>query len=210
MNRKRKNKGFATIQVAILFPLLIAFIALCYDYMIYLDFKMALIRGIEEFKLELNTALNTLATERIRAHESFFPLDEKSRSEKSLFDTWHFKIENSHLESMLKRMLADRLRIRMDDVEELSVKFESGFLKNRYTIRYRIRANGIFKFVKDFGSFVNPDFRVMEGQLSVHQQNTYLDIIHLDMMAKKIQDWDQFNEFADKFKSKLEMVKNAI
>lgn len=199
-----------TLQVAILFPVIMIFIAICYDYMLYTNAKSAFIRGINEFKLELNSQLNLASTESINSNSEFQAINPQIRHTKSLFDNWHIGMNSSNLEEVLKKMLADRLKINIDRIEELKVSYHSGFLKNKYDISYRIHMNGIFKFVRDFGGVLSPDFRVLKGHFTVYQENIYMDIIHIDMIATKIKHWDAFDDFMGNFKTKLEDVKNSI
>lgn len=199
-----------TVQAVILFPIILVFIAICYDYMLYINAKTAFIRGINEFKLELNAQLNQASTESINSNLEFKELSPQIRQAKSLFDNWHLGMNSSNLEEILKKMLTERLKINIDRIEELKVEFHGGFLKNRCEISYRIRMNGIFKFVRNFGGVLDPDFRVLKGSFRVYQENIYMDIIHIDMIATKIKNWDKFDQFMSNFKSKIEDVANSI
>lgn len=193
---KSRLKGMYTVQVAMIVPIILVFLAICYDYMLYLNFKSGFTRTLHEYELNLNRYLNLSCTEFINGSSSWHELNPNVRNLKSLFDSWHRGIDNSHLEERWKQELSRILKFNLKDVESLEIEFKSGFFKNTVDIRYRIRANGLFVFSPKIERILG-DFRVLEGEIHLYQENTYMDIIHIDLIADKLEKWNLFEKWID-------------
>lgn len=191
------------MQVAMIIPMILVFVAICYDYMLYLNFQSGFTRAIHEYELNLNRYLNLSPTEFINASNSWQGLNPEIRNLKSLFDVWHREIDTRHLEERLKEDLARVLKLNLKNVEELEIAFHSGFFKNTLDIHYRIRANGLFLF-SDKMKTVLGDFRVVEGDIHLYQENIYMDIIHIDFIAERLEKWDVFDRWVGNVNGELD------
>lgn len=198
-----------TVQVAMMVPMILVFVAICYDYMLYLNFKSGFNRAIHEYEMHLNRYLNLSPTEFINSCDTWQGLSPDVRNVKSLFDVWHRGIDTDHLKERLKQDLARALRLHLRDVEKLEIEFKSGFFKNEWEISYRIRANGLFRFSKKLDEILG-DFRVVEGHLHLYQENIYMDIIHIDLIAKKLEQWDAFDKLVEDVNANLDALQGLF
>lgn len=203
----KKKSGMYSVQVAMLFPMILIFIAICYDYMLYLNFKSAFFRTMNEFELLINKNLNLCPTECINSIQKFTEIDKNIRNSKSLFDQWHMGMDYIHLEKILKKELVSKLKLNLDEIERMEIKFKNGFFKNKIEIQYKVRANGLFRFSKGIRSILG-DFRVLEGSYSIVLRNYYSDIINIDLIVNQLKKWDELNEFIDNINLKIDRLKD--